>query len=273
MLQKILVSFALFFCLGATIYVYDDEGVSPESHQQVLYTLRAQVGEQHTIQTLSAAEVIEGAWTQSAVLFVMPGGADLPYAAKLNGRGNDVIKAYVHGGGFYLGLCAGGYYGSSYVEFDRGGLLEVLGTRELGFFPGHAIGPALAQYDYQNDSGARAGDIRVTLDGSEQNLFLFFNGGAYFRDAASFPDVTVLGWYETLGQAAIVKIKHGDGTVILSGVHFEYDEDLFCEDNFFIQKLLPSLKSTAVERKGLMKKVLNLLEIPIPPLKKGARGI
>lgn len=42
--------------------------------------------------TLTAAELLDGAWTEQAVLLVMPGGADLPYCKHLNGLGNDLIK-------------------------------------------------------------------------------------------------------------------------------------------------------------------------------------
>ena len=93
------------------------------------------------IKTINAKNVIEGKWTKKAVLFIMPGGADLPYLKKLNGPGNKIIKDFVTHGGAYLGICAGSYYGASYVEFDKGGKLEVLGNRELAFFEGKAIGP------------------------------------------------------------------------------------------------------------------------------------
>lgn len=49
---------------------------------------------------------------------------------------------YVEGGGSYLGLCAGAYYGCSSVEFEPGSSMEVSGDRELAFFPGAAIGAA-----------------------------------------------------------------------------------------------------------------------------------
>ena len=66
-----------------------------------------------------------------------------------------MIKDYVTGGGSYLGICAGAYYGASYIEFNKGGELEVIGARELEFFDGKAIGPAIAEYSTENKSGAR----------------------------------------------------------------------------------------------------------------------
>lgn len=59
------------------------------------------------------------------------------YCRSLNGEGNRRIDQYVRRGGSYLGLCAGGYYGSSKCEFEVGNkVLEVVGARELGMhFP------------------------------------------------------------------------------------------------------------------------------------------
>jgi len=41
-----------------------------------------------------------------------------------------------------LGLCAGAYYGCARVVFEPGTPLEVVGDRELAFFPGVARGAA-----------------------------------------------------------------------------------------------------------------------------------
>ncbi len=45
---------------------------------------------------------------------------DLPYCADLHGTGCTRIRAFVHAGGSYMGLCAGAYFGSSYCEFEKG---------------------------------------------------------------------------------------------------------------------------------------------------------
>ena len=66
-----------------------------------------------------AEDVIDGWWRDYADGFIMPGGADLPYCSKLNGPGNKQIQEFVRAGGSYVGFCAGAYYGSAYVEFDK----------------------------------------------------------------------------------------------------------------------------------------------------------
>ena len=41
-----------------------------------------------------------------------------------------------------MGLCAGGYYDATYIQFSKGNpVLEVCGKRELKLFEGGAIGP------------------------------------------------------------------------------------------------------------------------------------
>jgi biotin--protein ligase len=44
------------------------------------------------VSTLTAAELLDGSWASEAALLVMPGGADLPYCNRLNGRGNTIIQ-------------------------------------------------------------------------------------------------------------------------------------------------------------------------------------
>jgi biotin--protein ligase len=219
--------------------------------------LKASLLDTYFIKTINAQGVKAGLWTTDAALFIIPGGTDVPYTQKLNGEGNQVIKDYVQSGGSFLGICAGGYYGANIVEFDTGGPLEVFGTRELEFFPGKAIGPILAPYDYNAPSGVRAADIKVEIGNYEANMHLFFEGGAYFKDAEHFSNVSVIGTYQEKNLPAIIYIKHGAGHVILSGVHFEYDTELlrrYCT-------VPPELYNNQNSRMELVTRVLELLRI------------
>ncbi len=234
---------------SGVVYVYDDEGVGRQSLKQTL-AMFAHSLPNHSVRTIGADKVIANDWSKDAVLFVMPAGADLPYVKKLNGTGNKNIRNFVEKGGAYLGICAGAYYGSAYVEFDKGGELEVLGDRELAFFPGKAIGPILAKYDYKSNSGARAIDIGKTV--------VYYNGGGYFENADKFNNVSILANYHNK-LPAIILVKIGNGKAVLSGVHFEFDADLMDEQDLDLKKIIPTLKAHNSSRLTLISEILEKL--------------
>lgn len=140
-------------------------------------------------------------------------------------------------GGKYLGFCAGGYYGSGRCEFEVGnGELEVVGKRELAFFPGTCRGGAFGGFAYGNEAGARAARVGVAegmLKDGQSETVIYYNGGGVFVDAASQEmrrlGVEVLASYKDSldveageGDAAVVYCKVGDGAAILTGPHPEY---------------------------------------------------
>jgi biotin--protein ligase len=253
---SVLIAPAAFSQERDTVYVYQDEGVSEESLKQTILTFQRLI-KKYAVTTINAQKVKEGVWTKNAILFVMPGGADLPYVKKLNGKGNEVIKKYVTNGGSFLGICAGSYYGSSYVEFDKNGPLEVLGNRELGFFRGSAIGPILAPYDYKTQSGSRAATINTTLPNVRETT-VFYNGGGFFENAEQYPNTKVIGTYDN-DLPAIILINYGTGKVLLSGVHFEYDPSLLNSKNQHIQKIIESLREGNELREVLFEDLMTLI--------------
>ena len=238
------------------------------------------------------------AWMHEADIFVMPGGADRFYCHCLNGAPNSAIQRYVHQGGVYVGVCAGAYYGASYVEFDKGLQSEVSGARELAFYPGKAVGP-LAPYDYYSNSGARA--ARISLFG--KHTCLYYNGGCAFApdrtalefkesnepnttntsntiNASNTPNITitqntghpliapcvphassvhVLGEYvDREHAAAIVELQIGAGTALLSGVHFEVSAEMLNANDPNLAPIIPQLAHSEPERKHLFQYVLSL---------------
>lgn len=141
-------------------------------------------------------------------------------------------------GGAYLGFCAGAYYGAARCEFevgspDRG--MEVVGPRELAFFPGTCRGGAFSGFRYASESGARAARLAVSKEAFgaagvvPESFRSYYNGGGVFVDADDMAErgVEVLARYEDElnvdgGKAALVYCKVGSGGVILSGPHPEY---------------------------------------------------
>jgi len=203
-----------------------------------------------TIKSITAKEIIQGNWMKDATLLIIPGGADRYYAKNLNGYGNARIKEYVASGGRFLGICAGGYYGSAFVEFDKNGPLEVIGTRELNFFPGKAVGPACAPYDYLSKIGASAQEISTTLIDSKKTV-IFYNGGAFFENADRIANTKVIGWYQN-HRPAIVLVNHFKGKVLLSGVHVEYQADLLYSQDPYLKNIIPIIKKNEATRHAFL---------------------
>ncbi len=206
------------------VLVYLDTGVGSRPFQQLFTSLKAHLSpDLYSIHAVDHRFLIEKEWMDDTALLVIPGGRDVPYHACLQGPGNQRIIDYVASGGRYLGICAGGYYGSAYVEFEKGGELEVLAARELAFFPGKAIGPAygLGQFAYESERGAHS----ARLSWHEGASYVYFNGGCFFEDPEAHPDVEVLARYEDLpgSLAAAVSCSVGAGRALLCGVHPEYE--------------------------------------------------
>jgi glutamine amidotransferase-like uncharacterized protein len=239
------------------VYIYQDSGVDENSQIQTITTFSKLLMANYTVVHINAAEVKQGEWMQTAALFIMPGGSDVMYQRKLQGIGNQHIRNYVAMGGAYLGLCAGGYYGTSYVEFDKAGPLEVLGDRELVFFPGKSIGPVFAPYDYHSRIGARAVTLQLKLPELQQAT-VYYNGGCYFELTAAIEQTQVLAYYDNQ-LPAIVEIPYHQGKVILSGVHFEFDPELLDGADPYLKEIKPQLESNNAARILLTQALLQRL--------------
>lgn len=195
--------------MARNIVIYQDEGVG-EFGLKCL----AEFFKDDEVWFANAEAVIDGRVLGMADIFVMPGGADVLYCAKLNGAGNDNIRAYVEEGGTYLGVCAGAYYACKSIEWHKDRNDEIVGKRELAFVNAAAVGsiPELAVlYDLTLQSAAV-----IDLEGNS----VYYHGGPYFRLNNKSTDV--LARYALPFDApAIVRRNVGEGQVVLSGVHFE----------------------------------------------------
>lgn len=202
-----------------------------------MYSLRRLLSPNYAVISIEGKAIIEEPWSSSCALLVFPGGADLGYCRTLNGEGNRKISQYVERGGTYLGFCAGAYYGSQRCEFEKGNKsLEVIGDRELAFYPGICRGLAFPGFVYHSEAGAKAVELKVSktklTKGSLPGVFRsYYNGGGVFVDAPKFQDkgVEILASYtEDLkvdsgeGAAAVVYCKVGQGAAVLSCPHPEF---------------------------------------------------
>lgn len=198
------------------IFIYSDEGAGDFS----LYSARSYFSADN-IELISAEQIIKNGIPKTIDLFVMPGGADRPYAKKLNGAGNDAIQHYVEQGGTYLGICAGGYYGCASIEFQKDSPHAICEERELAFCSGTAIGclPDITKkpYDQTLESAAVT---KINIQG--KHLPTLYWGGCYFK-VSDTQDIDIIATYCDLPHEppAIICCKAGKGQAILSGVHFE----------------------------------------------------
>lgn len=240
--------------MSKIVYIYSDKGVSRFSLNCVVKQLKKMSVQ---IKPIHANELIETFWENTALALIMPGGRDLSYMEKLKGYGNLKIRSYVENGGSYLGICAGAYYGSGYVEFEKNNPLEVLGERELKFTKSKAVGPAYKEpkFKYNSHNGARASLISYKSENTQKTCYMYFNGGCFFEKASKSE---IIGKYNDLGSAAILKKKIKNGKAVLSGVHFECFYDDF-KNSFVDLFLLEKLKSTDKQRNEIFEDIINYL--------------
>jgi len=199
------------------IGVYVDRGASVGT---VVRAITQEVKTAYIVRAVVAEHLDDEAFFDELSVFVMPGGADLPYCAKLNGERNGRLRKWVERGGVYFGICAGAYYGCSSIDF-HGDNFETAGKRELGFLNGRGVGSIkeLAPlYDFSLSSAAVC-KIRMR-DGEMAGAF--YHGGPFF-EIDTDADAEVLGRYETVTgkPAVIVESAVEKGKAILCGVHAE----------------------------------------------------
>ncbi|KAH3884120.1 uncharacterized protein LOC127836209 isoform X2 [Dreissena polymorpha] len=108
----------------------------------------------YTLQYITPESIIKGDLSKRVHLLAIGGGYDLGLIEALGSRGMANIRDFVHSGGAYLGICSGAYFACDRIEFDKDGPLQVVGDRELKFFPGVCIGPLYNPYDYNSRKGS-----------------------------------------------------------------------------------------------------------------------
>lgn len=232
------------------ILIYKDQGTHLFGLKSLLFGLQQlEIGSHYTFQWADKKLLISDTWQKNTKLLIFPGGRDIPYHQALKGAGNHSIRKFVKEGGRFLGICAGGYYGSAFIEFEKGGPLEVLEKRELKFFPGVAAGPAygLQKFCYQSQRGAQIAQLSLFSANtcSFSKSASYYNGGCAFINAQTYSNTTIIARYLDIKHepAAIVKCQVGKGIAILSGVHPEYSS-LYTPT----KAMLPPLLFTALEQ-------------------------
>ena len=247
------------------IFIYFDQGVGPFSFQQIVVNLKKILNPfLYKISAITHQQLLHEPWEINTALLIFPGGRDVPYHTLLQGSANAKIRSYVEKGGVYLGLCAGAYYGCALIEFKKGHYLEVCGRRELGFFPGKAVGPVYEPdfFSYSSEIGARAASIEWRGPGLKKNhhYSLYYNGGCQFVSPEDHPQVTILATYKDhpKNPAAIVHCKVESGSAILCGVHPEYPSQSLNSLDPHLLHVLPGLIRGEKEREIFWNHLISL---------------
>lgn len=206
----------------ARVFIYKDAGVSDACFAQ----WEARFSQRGIVYKSIDADSITRGGLEHAAFFVLPGGADLPYCEKLNGAGNRALRAFVEGGGVFVGVCAGAYYMHEAVRWNNprpDGTHEVIeGARELAFFQGAARGP-LRPYQAQSERGA----VLVPVHSGNLRAWAYYNGGPVMSGMSGDPEAEVTAWfeYEGLEYPAVMLGRVGRGRAVALAVHLEYTED------------------------------------------------
>jgi len=241
-----------------SILVYVDEGAGPRSVRLLVKSLQEmELHEKYSVKRINHETLRTTEWEEETALLIFPGGRDSPYHKALKGELNQRIRNYVEQGGSYLGFCAGAYYGSSKIEFEKGLKNEIIDERELGFFPGLARGSVYGsgRFSYEDESGGQVAHLQLK---SGVYSAAYYNGGCEFVDAELYSNITILAKYSDLENepAAIVHCEVNKGQAILSGVHPEYAVKHLASSDPTIQKLLPQLEEVEKVRRTLFQNIL-----------------
>jgi glutamine amidotransferase-like uncharacterized protein len=244
------------------IGVYIDSG---SSFTTVVRAITQEVDSAYIVQAIIAGHLDRDNFFDDLDVFVMPGGADLPYCAKLNGSRNKRLRNWVEQGGIYLGLCAGAYYGCSRIIFN-GHYGEITGDRELNFLKGTAIG-SISELAPPYDHTLKSAAIISLITNTGEETASFYHGGPFF-EIDSESEATVLARYQTIknNPPAIVECSVGGGKALLCGVHPEMSSSelkirILNIENSKLQteysdSLLKTLKTVELKRHKLWRMLL-----------------
>lgn len=276
---------SIFYYKKMNILVYSDLGASPNSVKHTVNTLKTLLGHVYDIMEIDRTVLQSEPWEVGCAMLVMPGGRDMPYCEALNGEPNARIRRYVQNGGKYLGLCAGAYYASTSIEFEKGrAVMEIIQARELGFYPGMSRGTVYPGFVYNSENGAKSVAVKLEpglLDPAlPEQIKMYYNGGGYFVHPERYENVTVLCRYrdpserctdEPEGPAAVVHCKVGKGHALLIGTHPEYDissEELLSEahKSANVKTIINDLIVSEVHRKQFLRASFARIGLSVVPI-------
>ena len=166
-----------------------------------------------------AAEVDGARLAQAAALYV-PGGWAWPYVRDLGPDAKRAVRAFVRGGGCYVGVCAGSYLAADLIKW-QGRFVEY----DLDLFRGTAVGPVDVIQPWKSWRLTELElDPTAAVNAGERRQVALYWGGPVYRPHPAQP-VSVLSRYAANGEAAAIAHAYGRGQVLLMGCHLELGWD------------------------------------------------
>ena len=147
---------------------------------------------------------------EGPALLVHPGGGSLEAEWERVATDAEAVRAYVRGGGRYLGICLGGYL--------------------AGSDPGYALLPGqVDRWDQSGQGVALRSAVQDVAWREERRQIYVEDPPAFTVTSRVRGDVDVVARYPD-GAVAALAAPHGDGRVVVCGPHPEAGADWFVDD-------------------------------------------
>jgi glutamine amidotransferase-like uncharacterized protein len=156
-------------------------------------------------------------------LVAIPGGWAWAYFQDLGSSGVAMIRQFVENGGAYFGVCAGAYFACDSIRWE-GEYIQY----SLDLYPNIGNGPIDEIASWPGNNMTR---INLNKGATGPNLFdepdhhiVMYYGGPYFETSGT-EGVITLATYDVNDKPAMISYEYGQGRLVLSGPHVEWEED------------------------------------------------
>lgn len=174
----------------------------------------------YTYRGIDENDILNGVLNNVKVLLIPGGwaGEEDEYGNKgygsMSQEAINAIKEYVKKGGSYFGICAGAYFATKNVVWEK-----QPSNGYLGIFDGYAIGPIeeIAPWPLSQWTNV---SVEPTLNLEFTKTLTLYWGGPYFNSTTT--NYTILERYSVNNKPATILFKYYEGNVILTGLHHEW---------------------------------------------------
>ncbi|MFW9888577.1 MAG: BPL-N domain-containing protein [Candidatus Thorarchaeota archaeon] len=208
---------------GIKVAVYEgvtDEQSSSFSSRTALFWMFRWMNA--TVDVVTAADIRNDILVDYDIIAI-PGGWAWAYFQDLTNSGVVRIRNFVENGGAFFGVCAGAYFACDNIRWEG----ENIGY-SLDLYPNLGIGPIeeIAAWPGYNMTRINLNKAVTGMDlsGEPDSHTLMYYGGPYFETAGT-DGVNVIATYDVNDEPAIISYEYGQGRVVLSGPHVEWEED------------------------------------------------